>query len=115
MVAPGGATAVASAEGAAFGMAVALAVAGAALAALGAWTFLSLRRRVAEAERQAAEAARNAEIADVAALLRCYPDAAMLQRVAEIIRGWADEEPRALWERLRAESRALRAGPSCRR
>jgi signal transduction histidine kinase len=65
MVAPGGATAVASAEGAAFGMAVALAVAGAALAALGAWTFLSLRRRVADAERQAAEAARNAEIASM--------------------------------------------------
>jgi hypothetical protein len=43
---------------------------------------------------------------DVAALLRCYPDASMLRRVAEIIRGWADEEPRALWERLRAERRA---------
>lgn len=43
---------------------------------------------------------------DVAALLRCYPDAAMLRRVAEIIRGWADEEPRALWERLRAERKA---------
>jgi hypothetical protein len=44
--------------------------------------------------------------ADVAALLRCYPDADMLRRVAEIIRGWAGEEPRALWERLRAERRA---------
>lgn len=44
--------------------------------------------------------------ADVAALLRTYPDAAMLRRVAEIIRGWADEEPRALWERLRAERKA---------
>ena len=43
---------------------------------------------------------------DVAALLRCYPDADMLRRVAEIIRGWADEEPRALWERLRAERKA---------
>jgi hypothetical protein len=43
---------------------------------------------------------------DVAALLRCYPDADMLRRVAEIIRGWKDEEPRALWERLRAERRA---------
>ena len=43
---------------------------------------------------------------DVAALLRCYPDASMLRRVAEIIRGWKDEEPRALWERLRAERRA---------
>lgn len=49
---------------------------------------------------------------DVAALLRCYPDADMLRRVAEIIRGWKDEEPRALWERLRAERRA-RAAP-CR-
>ena len=46
---------------------------------------------------------------DVAALLRCYPDADMLRRVAEIIRGWANEEPRALWERLRAERKA-RAG-----
>ena len=44
--------------------------------------------------------------ADVAALLRAYPDAALLQRIAEIIRGWADEEPRALWERLRAERKA---------
>ena len=43
---------------------------------------------------------------DVAALLRCYPDAAMLRAVADIIRGWADEEPRALWERLRAERKA---------
>jgi hypothetical protein len=43
---------------------------------------------------------------DVAALLRCYPDASMLRRVAEIIRGWQDEEPRALWERLRAERKA---------
>lgn len=44
--------------------------------------------------------------ADVAALLRCYPDADMLRRVAEIIREWKDEEPRALWERLRAERKA---------
>lgn len=44
--------------------------------------------------------------ADVRGLLRAYPDAAMLRRVAEIIRGWADEEPRALWERLRAERKA---------
>jgi hypothetical protein len=49
---------------------------------------------------------------DVAALLRCYPDASMLRRVAEIIRGWADEEPRALWERLRAERRARGPGPT---
>ena len=44
--------------------------------------------------------------ADVAALLRAYPDAALLRRIAEIIRGWAGEEPRALWERLRAERKA---------
>lgn len=43
---------------------------------------------------------------DVRGLLRAYPDAAMLTRIAEIIRGWADEEPRALWERLRAERKA---------
>lgn len=43
---------------------------------------------------------------DVRALLRAYPDAAMLRKIAEIIRGWADEEPRALWERLRAERKA---------
>jgi hypothetical protein len=42
----------------------------------------------------------------VRALLRCYPDAAILRRVADIIRGWADEEPRILWERLRAEQKA---------
>lgn len=44
--------------------------------------------------------------ADVRALLRVYPDAAALLRIAEIIRGWKDEEPRTLWERLRAERRA---------
>jgi hypothetical protein len=43
---------------------------------------------------------------DVRALLRAYPDAAMLRRIADIIRGWKDEEPRALWERLRAERKA---------
>lgn len=43
--------------------------------------------------------------ADVRGLLRAYPDAAMLRQVADIIRGWAGEEPRALWERLRAERR----------
>ena len=42
---------------------------------------------------------------DVRALLRAYPDAALLREVAAIIRGWADEEPRALWERLREERR----------
>ena len=47
---------------------------------------------------------------DVRALLRAYPDPALLLRVAEIIRGWADEEPRALWERLRAERKARMQG-----
>ena len=46
---------------------------------------------------------------DVRALLQAYPDPAMLLRIAEIIRGWADEEPRALWERLRAERKARTA------
>ena len=40
---------------------------------------------------------------DVAALLRIYPDPVALLEVARIIRGWSGEEPRALWERLRAE------------
>lgn len=43
---------------------------------------------------------------DVAALLRIYPDPDALREVARIIRNWAGEEPRALWERLRAERRA---------
>ena len=43
---------------------------------------------------------------DVRALLRAYPDPDMLRRIADIIRGWKDEEPRALWERLRAERKA---------
>ena len=42
---------------------------------------------------------------DVAALLRIYPDPVALLEVARIIRGWSDEEPRALWERLRASRR----------
>ena len=57
--------AVASSGGAALGAGVALAATGIALAGLGLWTFLSLRRRVAAAERHAAEAARNAEIASM--------------------------------------------------
>jgi hypothetical protein len=48
---------------------------------------------------------------DVRALLCAYPDGAMLQRIAAIIRGWADEEPRALWERLRAERKARATPP----
>ena len=41
----------------------------------------------------------------MASVLRCYPQPERLRAVAEIIRGWKDEEPRALWERLRAEGR----------
>ena len=37
------------------------------------------------------------------ALLHAYTDRAVMQEAAAIIRGWADEDPRALWERLRAE------------
>lgn len=36
-------------------------------------------------------------------LLHAYADRSLALAAAEIIRGWADEEPRALWERLRAE------------
>jgi len=36
-------------------------------------------------------------------LLEAYRDPGLAQEAASIIRGWADEEPRALWERLRAE------------
>jgi len=46
---------------------------------------------------------------DVAALLRIYPDPDALREVARIIRGWSGEEPRALWERLRAQRRARAA------
>ena len=38
-----------------------------------------------------------------AAMLRAYGRPEVLRRAAEIIRGWADEDPRKLWERLRAE------------
>lgn len=37
------------------------------------------------------------------ALLTAYTDPALMREAADIIRGWKDEEPRALWERLRAE------------
>lgn len=37
------------------------------------------------------------------ALLTAYTDPALMREAAAIIRGWKDEEPRALWERLRAE------------
>lgn len=36
-------------------------------------------------------------------LLHAYRDAALAKAAAAIIRGWAAEDPRALWERLRAE------------
>lgn len=36
-------------------------------------------------------------------LLEAYRDADLARAAAAIIRSWADEEPRALWERLRAE------------
>ncbi len=36
-------------------------------------------------------------------LLEAYRDAGLAKAAAAIIRGWAGEDPRALWERLRAE------------
>ena len=36
-------------------------------------------------------------------LLTSYTDADLRSKAAEIIRGWKDEDPRALWDRLRAE------------
>ncbi len=36
-------------------------------------------------------------------LLTSYTDADLRSKAAAIIRGWKDEDPRALWERLRAE------------
>jgi len=44
--------------------------------------------------------------AGVRLLLEAYRDAELAQAAAAIIRGWADEDPRALWERLRAEGPA---------
>ena len=37
------------------------------------------------------------------ALLRAYGQPEVLREAAAIIRGWADEDPRELWERLKAE------------
>lgn len=37
------------------------------------------------------------------AMLHAYTSPELLREAADIIRGWKDEEPRALWERLRAE------------
>lgn len=45
----------------------------------------------------------------VRGLLMAYPQPTVLRAAAAILRGWKDEEPRALWERLRAE---LKAGAS---
>ena len=39
-------------------------------------------------------------------LLHAYQDRELATAAADIIRGWKDEEPRALWERLRAEGPA---------
>lgn len=43
---------------------------------------------------------------DVRALLCAYTQPDLLRAVAEVLRGWASEEPRALWTRLRDERRA---------
>lgn len=45
--------------------------------------------------------------AGVRLLLHAYTDRALAMAAADIIRGWKDEEPRALWERLRAEGPAV--------
>ena len=45
--------------------------------------------------------------AGVRLLLHAYRDRALATKAAAIIRGWKDEEPRALWERLRAEGPAV--------
>ena len=44
--------------------------------------------------------------AGVRLLLHAYTDRDLAQAAAEIIRSWKDEDPRALWERLRAEGPA---------
>ena len=44
--------------------------------------------------------------AGVRLLLHAYRDRELATAAADIIRGWKDEEPRALWERLRAEGPA---------
>jgi hypothetical protein len=40
-------------------------------------------------------------------LLHAYTDRELAQAAAKIIRSWRDEDPRALWERLRAEGPAV--------
>jgi hypothetical protein len=49
-------------------------------------------------------------------LLEAYRDPDLAREAASIIRSWADEEPRALWERLRAEGppRGVEAGEVAR-
>jgi hypothetical protein len=49
-------------------------------------------------------------------LLEAYRDPDLAREAASIIRGWVDEEPRALWERLRAEGppRGVEAGEVAR-
>jgi len=44
--------------------------------------------------------------AGVRLLLHAYTDRELATAAADIIRGWRDEDPRALWERLRAEGPA---------
>jgi hypothetical protein len=44
--------------------------------------------------------------AGVRLLLHAYTDRELATAAADIIRGWKDEDPRALWERLRAEGPA---------
>ena len=44
-------------------------------------------------------------------LLEAYRDPDLAREAASIIRGWVDEEPRALWERLRAEGPPRGADP----
>ena len=46
------------------------------------------------------------------ALLDAYTRPDVLREAATIIRGWKDEEPRALWERLRAEGPIREGGPA---
>ena len=53
--------------------------------------------------------------AGVRLLLHAYTDRDLATAAAEIIRGWKDEEPRALWEQLRAEGPArCPGGPTAR-
>ena len=41
--------------------------------------------------------------AGVRLLLHAYTDRRLARAAAEVVRGWAEDEPRALWERLKAE------------